>query len=315
MENLIISDEALTGSIQDKVILITGVYYLLSMKKGASLIETGGSAGIGRATAQLCLDLGAYVVVGDMSTPNPPFQETDKLKFLEVNVIKWESLRNLFVEAEKWQGRIDHVFANAGVSPSEDFLDVKLDEAGQLQPPNYRTIDVNFTAVINTIHLAKAYMTELGTHKTAGAASIVLAASASSFQNFTTPDYTISKHGVLGMIRGLVGILGEQVRINAISPSWTNTGIITTYSPLFERIGVAMQSPDVVARSVVLLFADQQRNGDVIYSWEGHYREVNNQQGGLLEHATGILPNSENEEGAIQKLRAYARSRAEQSQQ
>ncbi|KAJ6014427.1 hypothetical protein N7540_009018 [Penicillium herquei] len=297
MEDLIISDEALAG-IQDKVILITG-----------------GSAGIGRATAQLCLDLGAYVVVGDMSTPNPPFQETDKVKFLEVNVTKWESLRNLIIEAEKWQGRIDHVFANAGVSPSEDFLDVKLDEAGQLQPPNYRTIDVNFTAVINTIHLAKAYMTELATQKTIGAASIVLAASASSFQNFTTPDYTISKHGVLGMLRGLVGGLDGKVRINAISPSWTKTGILATYSPLFEKIGVDMQSPDVVARSAVLLFADQERNGDVIYSWGGSYREVNNGQGGLLEHATGILPNSENEEAAIQKLRAFARRRAEQSQQ
>ncbi|KAJ5706807.1 hypothetical protein N7488_006608 [Penicillium malachiteum] len=295
MEDLIISDEALTG-LQDNVILITG-----------------GSSGIGRATAQLCLDLGAYVVVGDMNPPNPPFQETDKVKFVEVNVTKWESLRNLFIEAEKWQGRIDHVFANAGLNQNEDFLDVKLDEAGLLQPPNYRTIDVNLTAVINTVHLAKAYMTELATHKTTGTASIVLAASASSFQNFSTPDYTISKHGVLGIVRGLVGFLGDQIRINAMAPSWTNTGILATYAPLFKKIGVGMQEPEVAARSVVLLFADQKRNGDVIYSWEGNYREVNNQKGGLLEHAVGILPNSEKEEGAIQKIRAYARILAAQA--
>ncbi|KAJ5732469.1 hypothetical protein N7493_003950 [Penicillium malachiteum] len=296
MEDLIISDEALTG-IQDKAILITG-----------------GSSGIGRATAQLCLDLGAYVVVGDLIPPNPPFQETDKLKFVEVNVTKWESLRNFFIEAEKWQGRIDHVFANAGVNQREDFLDVKLDEAGLLQPPNYSTIDVNLTAVINTVHLAKAYMTELATHRTAGTASIVLAASTSSFQNFSTPDYTISKHGVLGIVRGLVGLLDGQIRINAMAPSWTNTGILATYAPLFEKFGVGMQSPEVVARSVVLLFADQKRNGDVIYSWEGRYREVNNQKDGLLEHAVSILPNSEKEEGAIQKIRAYARSLAEKAQ-
>ena len=81
---------------------------------------SGGSSGIGRATAQLCLNLGAAVIVGDLNAPEPKLENADKFSFLNVNVTDWESLRGLFDHAEKLYGRIDHVFANAGVGPTTE---------------------------------------------------------------------------------------------------------------------------------------------------------------------------------------------------
>ncbi|KAJ5644561.1 hypothetical protein N7507_010572 [Penicillium longicatenatum] len=298
MTRVYITEDDLKG-IKDKVILITGNHPIPSTP--LHLTSIGGSSGIGRATAQLCLDLGAKVVVGDMNPPKPEFASNENLKFLNVNVTEWESLRNMFTQTMEWFGRIDHVFANAGIAPTPSFLEVKLDEDGQVEPPNLRVINVNFLAVINTIHLAHAYMTKLAPEN-AGVGSIVLAASASSFQTFSAGDYTIAKHGVLGMLRAFVEPLEGKVRINAIAPSWTDTGIMP--AALLQKINVSTQTPEVVARSVVLLFADEKRHGDVLYSWDGNYREINNSEGGLLESAGQLLDNTASEQSAVLKVRA-----------
>ncbi|KAJ5683512.1 hypothetical protein N7462_006677 [Penicillium macrosclerotiorum] len=265
----------------------------------------GGSSGIGRATTQLCLDLGAKVVVGDLNPPQPAFEENDRLKFLEVNVTEWESLRNMFIQANNWFGRIDHVFANAGVSPTTDFLGVTLDENNQLKAPNLRTINVNLLGPLYTVNLAAAYMTKLASKRPIqGMGSIVLSASASSFQDFSAGDYTVAKHAVLGIIRGLGIQMEGNIRLNAVAPSWTATAIVPF--DFIESIGVKVQSAEAVARSVVLLFADKQRHGEVIYSWDGLYREVNKADGGLLSMAEKLLDNSHNEESVMRKLREQA---------
>ncbi|KAJ5440056.1 uncharacterized protein N7458_011054 [Penicillium daleae] len=280
MAEITVSDDILAG-IKDQVVLITG-----------------GSAGIGRATAQLCLDLGAKVVIGDLTPPNPEFKDTDAVHYVESNVTSWESLRNLFDQADKLFGGIDHVFANAGVGPTTDFLDIKLNEAGQLEPPNLRTINVNLLGPLYTINLAQAYMKQLAGRRPAKeTGSIVLTASASSFQSFSAVDYTVTKHGVLGMVRGLVYKLETEgkIRLNAVAPSWTKTAMVPLES--LQAMGVPVQLPEDVARSVVLLFADENRHGEVIYSAQGKFKEVNKSEGGLLAMTEGLLFNKDSLDG------------------
>ncbi|KAJ5709754.1 hypothetical protein N7493_010045 [Penicillium malachiteum] len=284
MEDLIISDDSLT-SVKEKVVLITG-----------------GSSGIGRATAQLCLDLGANVVIGDLNSPRTPFENASNLKFVQTDVAEWESLRNLFIETEKWFGRIDHVFAGAGLSMTPDFLEIKLDENGLLAPPNTETVDVNLTGSIYTAHLAIAYMTQLARNKTTGTGSIVLIASSAGFMNFPATDYAMSKHGVVGLTRSLSSKMKGQVRVNCVAPSWTDTEFLAGFVDLLRKVGSPLQSPEAVARSVAFLFVDQERNGDIIYSVGGRYREINNQKGGFLHHAREVLSVPEKAEGFMEKL-------------
>jgi NAD(P)-dependent dehydrogenase (short-subunit alcohol dehydrogenase family) len=230
---------------------------------------------------------------------------SEKLKFIQVDVCSWESLRDAFIQIETWFGHIDHVFANAGVGPTTDFLDDTLDENGLLAPPNLRTINVNLLGVISTVRLASYYIQKHSSHRSTGElGSIVVTASTASFQNFTAGDYTITKHGVLGIIRGLQSQLEGKVRLNAVSPSWTNTGMVP--KDFIESIGVAVQEPEAVAQSVVLLFADQKRHSEVIYSWDGKYLEVNKADGGLLQGADKILVNAANEDRVMVKLREAA---------
>lgn len=261
----------------------------------------GGSTGIGRATAQLCVELGAHVVIGDINPPNPAFENSENPRFLDVDVTNWESQRNLFIQTEKQFGRIDHVFANAGIRPRPvGFNELSVDDDGLLQPPDMKCIDVNLNGPIYTVQLARAYMTKLASQPVIGSGSIVISCSASSMQTFSASDYTIAKHGALGIIRGLSNTLRGKIRLNAIAPSWTETAIVP--SDFMKSIGIFPQSPEVVARSAVMLFADTTRHGDLIYSWDGKYREINNAPGGLLEHVEQLLPNAANEEKVLVEL-------------
>ena len=88
-------EESQLTSLEDKVILITG-----------------GSSGIGLATAKLCLKQGAKVVVGDVN--ECPIDKSESLVYQHVDVRDWESQADLFKKAIEVFGRVDHVYANAG---------------------------------------------------------------------------------------------------------------------------------------------------------------------------------------------------------
>lgn len=78
-------------------------------------------------------------------------------------------------------------------------------------------------------------------------------------------------------MRSLTGHLHPQlpIRINAIAPSWTDTGILPPGT--LATIGEGnFQSADVPARSVALLMADKKRHGELVYSERGHFMDLEN---------------------------------------
>lgn len=228
---------------------------------------------------RLLLDKGARVVVGDL---NPMPIEHEHLAFAKTNVTVWADLSQLFKLAKSKHGKIDHVFANAGISGKSTYLDERFDDNGDLLEPSHHVMDINLRAVINTSVLAIHYL-----RRQEGGGSIVLTASASSFQRFRVVDYATAKHGVLGLMRGLTVLLQPKIpiRVNAISPSWTTTGIVP--DGLVKHIeGVKQQSPSVVARSVAILMADHERSGQLIYTVDGVYSEAEET---LLQAAKAVV--------------------------
>ncbi|CAI7675495.1 unnamed protein product [Penicillium discolor] len=59
-----------------------------------------------------------------------------------------ENQRDAFIQAEEWFGHLDHVFANAGMGPTIDFLDDTLDKKGHLTPPDLKADAISLVGAI-----------------------------------------------------------------------------------------------------------------------------------------------------------------------
>ncbi|OKL56736.1 hypothetical protein UA08_07738 [Talaromyces atroroseus] len=251
MTEFFIADEDLTG-LKDKVVILTG-----------------GSSGIGLATANLLLSLGAKVISGDI---NAPTEEGAGLQFVKTNVTNWADLVDLFKKAKEQHGRIDYVFANAGIGPRADYLNLQADENGDPKEPTSEVLDVNLKSVVNTATLAVHYLKQ----QPEGGA-IVLMGSSTGLQPVRAPDYSTAKHGVLGWARGLALLVDAAklpIRVNTLMPSWTSTNVLPDLGGMMRAVSLESQPSLVVARVAAYLMTDTSRNGDVIYVSDGKYKEI-----------------------------------------
>ncbi|KAL6706106.1 hypothetical protein ACN47E_006022 [Coniothyrium glycines] len=222
----------------------------LTSVEGKVAVITGGSSGIGLATVELLTSLGALVT----------------------DVREWSDLVKLFKTAKDTYGKIDYVFANAGIGPRADYLALELDKNGDPQRPDHDNITVNLTSVIDTVTLACHFM-----KSQAEGGSIVLTGSSTALQPVRAVDYSTSKTGVLGLGRGfarLVEAANLPIRINTLAPSWTATQILPNLKDLLAAVSVNCQPASVVARAAVYLMVEKSRHGDVIFIHDGKYTEV-----------------------------------------
>lgn len=99
-----------------------------------------------------------------------------------------------------------------------------------------------------------------------------------------------TKHAVLGLLRSLTAYLHDKlpIRVNAIAPSWTNTGILSP--TVIAAVGEDnCQSADVPAQSATVLMADKERHGELVYSDRGHYMELENGKKGYNRFTATML--------------------------
>jgi NAD(P)-dependent dehydrogenase (short-subunit alcohol dehydrogenase family) len=298
MTSFTISDGEL-GDIKDQVVLITGTRTSKTRSSTILITYPGASSGIGLATLRRVIKHGGKVFACDL---NPlPEPEASSIPFMKVDVASWKEQLELFKAAQKQYGKIDHVFANAGIVPSMTLLEDDVDENGDLLPPKKDTIDVNLIGCLYTVKLAIHYL-----KKNPNGGSIVMTASGSSFSRFPGADYSTSptlpslfpsdpiqaicKHAILGILRALYTPLYPNlpIRINAVAPSWTNTPLMTR--EVVAALGEGnCQSADVVARSVVLLMSDGKRHGEMVYSKRGNYTEMENGDKGFHALVKGMF--------------------------
>ena len=104
---------------------------------------------------------------------------------MKVDVTSWADQLEVFKAAEQKYGKIDHVFANAGIGSSTSLLEEDVDDNGNLLPPKLNTINVNLVGVMYTVKLGIHYL-----KKNSNGGSIVMAASAAGFSRFPSADYS-----------------------------------------------------------------------------------------------------------------------------
>jgi NAD(P)-dependent dehydrogenase (short-subunit alcohol dehydrogenase family) len=142
-------------------------------------IITGGASGMGLAVAESLSTQGWEVHIFDLnaSAGAEATRKHPKLQFTTVDVNSWDSLSSAFENVFKSRGRLDFVFANAGIIQLDNFYH----RAESLPPPepNQLSIDINLKAAINTCHLARQYFLA-NTHPHQDAV-LVMTASIASF--------------------------------------------------------------------------------------------------------------------------------------
>ncbi|KAM0145352.1 hypothetical protein ACHAP3_000479 [Botrytis cinerea] len=230
-----------------------------------------GSSGIGLATIDLLLSLGASVVSADINPP-PTSVSSPSFFFVQTNVAIWSSLAALFKAAVEKFSHIDYVFANAGIGPRGNYLALDADENGDLKEPVHEVLEVNFKSVVNTACLAIHYLKQ-----NAQGGNIVLMGSSTGLQPLRAPDYSAAKAGVLGFGRSIqrsIKAAKLPIRVNTLAPSWTSTQVLPDLDGIMAAISHKAQSCDVVARSAAFLMATTDREGDILYVSDGRITEI-----------------------------------------
>jgi len=184
----------------------------LARLEGKVCVVTGAASGIGAETARLFLDEGATVAGVDLRDDGVGTLS------LAVDVADEAQVAELYARVRSEFGRIDVLFNNAGISPTDDasVLDTSL-EAWQ------RVQDVNLKSVFLCCKHGIPHLIEAGGGSVINTASFVATMGSATSQI----SYTASKGGVLSLSRELgVEFARRGVRVNALCPGPVNTPLL-----------------------------------------------------------------------------------------
>ncbi|KAF8256821.1 hypothetical protein EI94DRAFT_1788863 [Lactarius quietus] len=202
--------------------------------KGKVVVLTGGANGIGKEVALAFAKYGSKVVIGDIDALGAESVVTSitnnggEAASIKCNVVNWDDQVALFELAFERHGAVDIVIPNAGVTEVEngvcsgDLTNVN----GKPIAPKLLTLDVNLKGVFYTVHLGVHYVK---LNRAPGSwKAIVLIGSMASWMGVTKgPQYSASKHGVLGLMHAIDPIVtAENIRIAAIHPWFADTSIL-----------------------------------------------------------------------------------------
>lgn len=195
-------------------------------------VITGGSSGIGLATAQRFVDEGAYVfIVGRRQAElDKAVQQIGRnVTAVQADVTRLDDLDRLFAIVKEQRGKIDVLFTNSG--------SIEHRTLEEITPEHYdATFDVNVRGLIFTVQKALPLMADSG--------SIILTSSIAGIKGMPAHDtYSAAKAAVRSLARTwTVELKGRGIRVNAISPGAIDTPIIDS------QVSSAAEAEDLRAK-------------------------------------------------------------------
>jgi len=228
--------------------------------EGKVAVITGGTSGIGLATAQRFVDEGAYVFITGrrQSELDVAVNQIGKnVTGVQGDVSNLADLDRLYATVNEQKGRIDILFANAGVG--------ELVPLGEISEAHFDKIfSVNVKGLLFTVQKA------LPLFQDGGGGSIILTASVGGSKgNPASSVYGASKAAVRSFARTwTVDLRQRKIRVNAISPGPIDTTIFSTAvqteeeskqvkASLVASVPMGrMGSPDEIAKAATFLASD-----------------------------------------------------------
>ena len=175
---------------------------------GKIALITGGTSGIGLATAKQFVNEGAYVYITGRRAQElaAAVKEIDRnVTGVQGDMSNLADLDRLFAQVEREKGRVDVVFANAGIAQYAPL--------GKITEEHYDSIfDVNVKGLLFTIQKALPLMPDGG--------SIILNASIVASKGLPANSvYSATKAAVRSFARTWTTDLKDRhIRVNAVSP-------------------------------------------------------------------------------------------------
>jgi len=223
-------------------------------------IITGGSRGIGYATADKFLKEGATVILA-ASTQESADRAVAKLKEkypegtiagISPNLASLESVRQAFKETTSRYGCVDILINNAGVSESTPFM-------SYTEETFDKVMDLNVKGVFNATRVAAECMVARGKGVILSTSSMVsISGQPSGFA------YPASKFAVNGLTVSLARELGPKgIRVNAVAPGITETDMMKAVpkdviDPMIERIPLRrLGQPEDIANAFLFLASEE----------------------------------------------------------
>ena len=223
-------------------------------------IITGGSRGIGYATAEAFLKEGAKVIITASSQASADKAvEQLKQKFpgsviagIAPDLADLQSVRTAFREAISKYGCVDILVNNAGVSESTPFMEYT-EEAFD------RVMDLNLKGVFNATRVAAECMVAKKSGVILNTSSMV-----SIYGQPSGIAYPASKFAVNGLTVSLARELGPKgIRVNAVAPGITETDMMKAVpkeviEPLIAQIPLRrLGRPEDIADAFVFLASEE----------------------------------------------------------
>jgi NAD(P)-dependent dehydrogenase (short-subunit alcohol dehydrogenase family) len=180
---------------------------------GKIALITGGNSGIGLATAKEFVNEGAFVFITGRRDAELAAAVKDigrNVSGVRGDVSNLDDLDRLFAQIKREKGKLDIVFANAGVA--------KLAPFGTITEEFYDSIfDINVKGLLFTVQKALPLLPD--------GASIILNASIVASKGFPANSvYSATKAAIRSFARTwTTDLKARRIRVNAVSPGSTDT--------------------------------------------------------------------------------------------
>lgn len=229
---------------------------------GKVVLVTGGSRGIGRATALALARGGADVVVNYMGNRDAANEVVDKIQSIgrkalpvQANVGNSSDVTTMFKQVDRVFGQLDILINNAGTGDLRPLEEVTLDFWNHI-------LGVNLTGAFLCAQAAAARMIPKKYGRIVNVSSI-----GGVMGIEMDPAYSSSKAGMLGFTKSLARYLGKHnITVNSVSPGPIDTELArklpkemlegVAESSALKRIG----TPEDVADAILFFASDYSRH-------------------------------------------------------